>query len=171
MLAIDSGLRITHGVRRFLARCSASPILDAVNLVRDTHATSIRLALITRPASGRKPASSRAPGAPKMRTRFCGPGPAVSPAWSYISAQAIRRKHGAPSSIPPKESAQQAGDRIVSLAFARLCCTNKAQGALARLSGFRAGFYGAPYAWPLGTFDPQVWAVGFIEGRGHRGRV
>jgi hypothetical protein len=68
------------------------------------------------------------------------------------------------------ECTQQAGDRAVSLAFTRLCRINKAQGALAWLCGFRAGFYGAPYVWPLGALDPQVWAVGFIEGRGSRGR-
>jgi len=56
----------------------------------------------------------------------------------------------------------------VSLAFTRLCRNNKAQGALAWLTGFRAGFYGAPYVWPLGTLDPHAWAVGFIEGRGSR---
>jgi hypothetical protein len=59
---------------------------------------------------------------------------------------------------------------VVSLAFERSCRTNKAQGALAWLSGFRAGFYDAPYVWPLGTLDPHVWAVGFIEGRGSRGQ-
>jgi hypothetical protein len=58
----------------------------------------------------------------------------------------------------------------VSLAFTRLCRNNKAQEALAWLSGFRAGFYGALYVWPLGTLDPQVWAIGFIEGRGSRGQ-
>ena len=68
------------------------------------------------------------------------------------------------------ECTQQAGDRVVSLAFTRLCRNNKAQGALAWLTGFRAGFYGAPYVWPLGTLDPHVWAVGFIEGRGSRGQ-
>ena len=41
--------------------------------------------------------------------------------------------------------------------------------ALAWLTGFSAGYYGAPYVWPLGTLDPQFWALGFIEGRGHRG--
>jgi hypothetical protein len=63
----------------------------------------------------------------------------------------------------------EAGDRLVSPAFVRLCSTNKAQGTLAWLSGFRAGFYGAPYVRPLGTLDPQVWAWGYIEGAGHRG--
>ena len=66
------------------------------------------------------------------------------------------------------ECTQQAGDRVVSLAFTRLCRNNKAQGALAWLTGFRAGFYGAPYVSPLGTLDPHAWAVGFIEGRGSR---
>jgi hypothetical protein len=46
------------------------------------------------------------------------------------------------------ECTQQAGDRVVSLAFARLCRINKAQGALAWLNGFRAGLYGAAYVWP-----------------------
>jgi hypothetical protein len=69
------------------------------------------------------------------------------------------------------ESDQQADYRAVSLAFERVRRTNKAQGALAWLSGFRAGFYGAPYVWPLRALDPQVWALGFIEGRGHGGRV
>jgi hypothetical protein len=68
------------------------------------------------------------------------------------------------------ECIQQAGDRVVSLALVeRLSGTNQAQGALAWFNGFRAGFYGAPYVWPLGALDPQVWAVGFIEGRGSRG--
>ena len=60
---------------------------------------------------------------------------------------------------------QQAGD-VASLAFRRVCRSNT--GALAWLTGFRAGFYGASYVWPLGTLDPQVWAIGFIEGRGSR---
>lgn len=63
-----------------------------------------------------------------------------------------------------------AGDRIVSRASMRLCRANK-PGALAGLCGFRAGFYGAAYVWPLGTLDPQVWAAGFLEGRGQRGRA
>jgi hypothetical protein len=67
------------------------------------------------------------------------------------------------------ECTQQAGDRIVSLAFERVRFP-KAQGTLAWLSGFRAGFYGAPYVWPLGTLDPLIWSVGFIEGRGSRGQ-
>jgi hypothetical protein len=66
------------------------------------------------------------------------------------------------------ECTQQAGDRVVSRAFSRLCHTNKAQAGLAWLSGFRAGFCGAPYVWPLGALDPQDWAIGFIEGRGSR---
>jgi hypothetical protein len=69
------------------------------------------------------------------------------------------------------DSTQQAGDRVVLLAFSRLCRTNKSQGRLAWLTGFRAGFYGAPYVWPLEALDPQVWAIGFIEGRGSRGRL
>jgi hypothetical protein len=67
------------------------------------------------------------------------------------------------------ECTQQAGDHVVSLAFTRSCRINKAQGA-AWLTGFRAGFYGAPYVWPLGTLDLHVWAIGFIEGRGSRGQ-
>jgi hypothetical protein len=57
---------------------------------------------------------------------------------------------------------------ISSLAFERR--TNK-PGALAWLVGYRAGFYGDPNIWPLGALDPQPWALGFIEGRGHRGRT
>jgi hypothetical protein len=68
------------------------------------------------------------------------------------------------------ECTQQAGDYIVSLAFERFCRTNKAHGALAWISGFRAGFCGAPYVWPLGTLDPLIWSVGFIEGRGSGGQ-
>jgi hypothetical protein len=36
--------------------------------------------------------------------------------------------------------------------------------------GFRAGYYGDPYVWPLGALDPRVWARAFIEGRGYRVR-
>jgi hypothetical protein len=68
------------------------------------------------------------------------------------------------------EGTQQAGDRVVSLDFERLCRANNAQGALAWLSGFSAGFYGAPNVWPLGSLDPHVWAIGFIEGRGSQGQ-
>jgi hypothetical protein len=66
------------------------------------------------------------------------------------------------------ECTQQAGDRVVSLAFWRCCCTRT--GPLAWLTGFHAGYYGAPYVWPLGPLDQQFWALGFIEGRGHRGQ-
>jgi hypothetical protein len=65
-----------------------------------------------------------------------------------------------------REGGQQAGERVVSLAVTRLCRTNKAQDALARLGGYFAGFYGDPYVGPRATFDPQAWTVGFIEGRG-----
>lgn len=61
------------------------------------------------------------------------------------------------------QHSQQSG--TVPLAFERV-----RQGALAWLSGFRAGFYGAPYFWPLGTVDPLIWSVGFMEGRGSRGQ-
>jgi hypothetical protein len=67
-----------------------------------------------------------------------------------------------------RQHSQQAG--AVSLAFERTR-SREVQGALAWLTGFRAGFYDAPYVWRLGTLDPQVWALGFIEGRGHRGRM
>jgi hypothetical protein len=63
------------------------------------------------------------------------------------------------------ECAQQAGDRVVSLAFTRFCRPDKT------LSGFRAGFDGAPYVSPLGSLDPQKWALGFLEGRSYRGRL
>jgi hypothetical protein len=63
--------------------------------------------------------------------------------------------------------AQQASD-VASLAFAP--ARTHGNGALAWLVCFRAGYYGAPYIWPLGTLDPQIWALGFIEGRGHRGQ-
>jgi hypothetical protein len=69
------------------------------------------------------------------------------------------------------ECTQQAGDRVVSLTFKRLCRTNKGRGALAWLSGFGDGFYGAPYVRPLGTPDPQRWALGFLGDRGYRVRV
>ena len=69
------------------------------------------------------------------------------------------------------ECAQQAGDRVVSLAFTRFCRPGKTQGVLAWLSGFRAGFDGAPYVWPLGSLDPQKWALGFLEGLSYRGRL
>jgi hypothetical protein len=64
----------------------------------------------------------------------------------------------------------EASDSVVSLALTRFC-RRKRQGALAWLSGFRAGFYGAPYVRPHGALDPQVWVIGFIEGRGSRGRM
>ena len=64
---------------------------------------------------------------------------------------------------------QRAGD-VRSLAFSRFCRPGKHDG-LAWLSGFRAGFYGKPYVWPLGTLNPRRWALGFIEGRGHQRRV
>jgi hypothetical protein len=67
------------------------------------------------------------------------------------------------------ECSQQAGDRVVSLAFSRLCRSGARDG-LAWLTGFRAGFYGKPYIWPLATLNPQVWAMAFIEGRGRRAR-
>lgn len=63
--------------------------------------------------------------------------------------------------------AQQVSD-VASLAFARV--RTHGNGALAWLGGFRAGFHGAPYVRPLGRLDPQSWALGFIEGRGCRGR-
>ena len=69
---------------------------------------------------------------------------------------------------PISTGSREAGD-VTSLAFFRFCRTAKPN-ALAWLTGFSAGYYGAPYVWPLGTFDPQSWALGFIEGRGHRGQ-
>jgi hypothetical protein len=73
--------------------------------------------------------------------------------------RAAARSHGKYRRCP-KDSA--ASNNIVSRAFTR---TDKA-GALAWLSGFNAGFHGASYVRPLGTLDSQVWAAGFIEGRG-----
>jgi hypothetical protein len=64
---------------------------------------------------------------------------------------------------------QQAGG-VTSLAFSRLRRPGT-RGQLAWLTGYRAGFYGAPYVRPLGALDPQKWALGFLEGRGHRGRM
>jgi len=69
---------------------------------------------------------------------------------------------------PVSTGSREAGD-VTSLAFSRFCRTAKPN-ALAWLTGFRAGYYGAPYVWPLGTLDPQCWALGFIEGRGNRGQ-
>ena len=69
---------------------------------------------------------------------------------------------------PVSTGSREAGD-VTSLAFSRFCCTAKPN-ALAWLAGFRAGYYGGPYVWPLGTLDPQFWALGFIEGRGRRGQ-
>jgi hypothetical protein len=68
---------------------------------------------------------------------------------------------------PISTGSQQAGDRVVSLAFSRMCRPGT-RDRLAWLTGFRAGFDGKPYIWPLGTLNPHVWALGFIEGRGHR---
>jgi hypothetical protein len=64
------------------------------------------------------------------------------------------------------ECAQQASN-VASLAFARV--RTHGNGALAWLGGFRAGVHGAPYVRPLGALDPEKSALGFIEGRGHRG--
>ena len=58
---------------------------------------------------------------------------------------------------------QQAGD-VASLASRRVCRSNT--GALAWLTGYRAGYYGDPYVWPLGALDAHIWAIAFIEGRG-----
>ena len=68
------------------------------------------------------------------------------------------------------ESTQQAGDDVVSLAFRRLCRARMSRGALAWLVGFRAGYYGDPYVWPLGALDPHIWSIAFFEGRGYRER-
>ena len=87
-----------------------------------------------------------------------------------MARRSLERRRTCACAQVKSECVQQPGDHVVSLAFIRLCRINKAQGALAWLSGFRAGFYGAPYVWPLGTLDPQVWAIGFIEGRGSRGQ-
>jgi hypothetical protein len=56
-----------------------------------------------------------------------------------------------------------------SLAFWRVCRLAK-RNQLAWLVGFRAGYYGDPYVWPLGALDPHVWPIAFIEGRGYRER-
>ena len=53
------------------------------------------------------------------------------------------------------EYAQQAGGNVVSLAFKRLCLSDRAQGALVCLGNFRAGFCGAPCLRPLGTLYLQ----------------
>ena len=65
-----------------------------------------------------------------------------------------------------RKGGQQAG-WVTSLAFSRLRRHGTRDG-LAWLTGFRAGFYGQPYVWPLGTLNPHVWALAFIEGRGRR---
>jgi hypothetical protein len=88
-------------------------------------------------------------------------------------ASAVREAIRTPARMEPEKACDQhleVGGRVVSPASERLCCLNRAQGALAWLSGFRAGFYGSTFVWPLGTLDPQIWAAGFIEGRGHRTR-
>jgi hypothetical protein len=64
------------------------------------------------------------------------------------------------------ECSQQA-DGVTSLALRRLWRPGTPDG-LAWLTGFRAGFYGKPYVLPLGTLNPHVWALAFIEGRGRR---
>jgi hypothetical protein len=64
-----------------------------------------------------------------------------------------------------RKGGQQAGG-VTSLAFSR--CRRGTRDGLAWLTGFRAGFYGQPYVWPLGTLNPHVWALAFIEGRGRR---
>jgi len=60
-------------------------------------------------------------------------------------------------------------DRIRSRAFWRVCRLAK-RDQLAWVVGFRAGYYGDPYVWPLGPLDPHVWSIAFIEGRGYRDR-
>jgi hypothetical protein len=61
-------------------------------------------------------------------------------------------------------------DCITSLAFWRVCRVTK-RDQLAWLVGFRAGYYGDPYVWPLlGNLDPHVWSLAFIEGRGYSER-
>jgi hypothetical protein len=57
--------------------------------------------------------------------------------------------------LDPISTGSRAAGDVTSLAFSRFCRTAKPN-ALAWLSGFRAGFYGAPYVWPLGVLDPQV---------------
>jgi hypothetical protein len=69
---------------------------------------------------------------------------------------------------PVSTGSREAGE-VTSLAFSRFCRTAKPN-ALAWLTGFRAGCYDAAYVRPLGTLDPQFWALGFIEGRGRRGQ-
>lgn len=59
------------------------------------------------------------------------------------------------------------GDRITSLAFWRVCRLAR-RNQLAWLVGFRAGYYGDPYVWPLGALDPHIWSLAFIEGQGYR---
>ena len=71
------------------------------------------------------------------------------------------------SYLVPTTNTQRGGD-VTSLAFSRFCRTGKPN-ALAWLTGFHAGYYGAAYVWPLGTLDPEIWALGFIVCRGHRG--
>jgi hypothetical protein len=60
-------------------------------------------------------------------------------------------------------------DRVTSLAFWRIFRLDKRH-QLAWLVGFRAGYYGDPYVWPLGASDPHVWSLAFIEGRGYSER-
>jgi hypothetical protein len=67
---------------------------------------------------------------------------------------------------PVSTGSREAGD-VTSLAFSRFCRHGTRDG-LAWLTGFRAGFYDQPYVWPLGTLNPHVWALAFIEGRGRR---
>jgi hypothetical protein len=60
-------------------------------------------------------------------------------------------------------------DHITSLAFWRVCRLAK-RDQLAWLVGFRAGYYGDPYVWPLGALEPRIWSIAFIEGHGYRER-
>jgi hypothetical protein len=53
------------------------------------------------------------------------------------------------------EFTQQAGDRVVALAFRRL----RHPGKRDQLTW-----------WPLGALNSHVWALAFIEGRGYRER-
>ena len=80
-------------------------------------------------------------------------------------ARGIRSIRSRPDLLPTSNT-QRAGG-VTSLAFSRLCRPGTRDG-LAWLTGFRAGFYGQPYVWPLGTLNPHVWALAFIEGRGRR---
>ena len=62
----------------------------------------------------------------------------------------------------------EAGGRIVSPAYRRLCRTKVAQGPGDWLAGFNAGVRGDAYIYPASVQNRLTWSAGFIEGAAQR---